>query len=418
MAHLLMVEGWVSENGNLILPLLKELGHTYTFVTRNPGHYKLDGQAGLHPLFQNAADIIETDTNDIPALIERVRSLQFDGVISVCDYYFGAVCAIASAFNLPCPLPRNLKNIRQKHLMRASLDRAGVANAKYRVAYTWSEVLDGAAELGYPLIIKPVDLGSSSFVRVVHDEDALHDAFNALENFPLNYRGQERNHTVLLEEFLQGEEISIECVAYQGKITAIGATDKSLIGYPCFIEDGHMFPANIEEKLLLEATDYIKQVLETLEFDNGIAHAEVKLTETGPRIVEVNPRTPGGFITELITRVTGINLLKVFVELALGKAPDLERTETGIKSAAVKFLTPPRAGTIAEVHGLDSLKNSPHIVRYRIPDYTGRRVGAPVDNDCYMGHVIAVDHEDHKASLYAKQAIEQIKLVFAEEDQK
>ena len=42
MAHLLMVEGWVSENGNLILPLLKELGHTYTFVTRNPGHYKLD----------------------------------------------------------------------------------------------------------------------------------------------------------------------------------------------------------------------------------------------------------------------------------------------------------------------------------------------------------------------------------------
>ena len=57
-------------------------------------------------------------------------------------------------------------------------------------------------------------------------------------------------------------------------------------------------------------------------------------------------------------------------------------------------------------------------MRYRIPDYTGRRVGAPVDNDCYMGHVIAVDHEDHKASLYAKQAIEQIKLVFAEEDQK
>ena len=177
-----------------------------------------------------------------------------------------------------------------------------------------------------------------------------------------------------------------------------------------------MFPANIEGKLLLEATDYIKQVLKALEFDNGIAHAEVKLTENGPRIVEINPRTPGGFITELITRVTGVNLLKVFVELALGKAPDLKRAETGIKSAAVKFLTPPRAGTSTEVHGLDGLKNSPHIVRCRISDCAGRHVAAPVDNDCYMGHVIAVDREDHKAGLYAKQAIEQIKLVFAEGD--
>ena len=93
--------------------------------------------------------------------------------------------------------------------MRASLDRAGVANAKYRLAYTWSEVLDGAAELGYPLIIKPVDLGSSSFVRVVHDEDALHDAFNALENFPLNYRGRNEITPYCWKSFCREKKLAL-----------------------------------------------------------------------------------------------------------------------------------------------------------------------------------------------------------------
>lgn len=416
MAHFLMVEGWVGESGNLILPLLEELGHTYTLVTRNPKHYyRWDGQAGSHPLFQNAAEVIETETNDIPQLIERVRNLRFDGVISVCDYYFDAVNAISSELNLPCPLPKNLKNIRQKHFMRASLDRAGVPNAKYRLAHTWDEVLSEANEMGYPFVVKPVDLGSSSFVRIVHNENELYDAFNALDGFQLNYRDQERNHTILLEEFLKGEEISVECVVYRGEITVIGSTDKSLIGYPFFIENGHMFPADISSGLFSETTDYIKRVLRAVEFDNGVAHIEVKLTERGPRIVEINPRTPGNFIIELIAYVTGLNLLKVFVELALGEAPDLQRKETDIKSAAVKFLTPPRAGTIEEIRGVNILRSNPNIVRCRVADYAGRQVSVPVDNNCYMGHVIAVDREDHKARLYAEQALEQLELIYVEE---
>lgn len=412
MAHFLMVEGWVSETGNLIIPLLKTLGHTYTFVTRNPDHYKIEGQSGLHPLFENAVDVIETDTNNIPALIERVRALKFEGVISVCDYYFEAVRAIADAFDLPCPLPRNLPTIRQKHLMRQALDQAGLPNANYRLAYTWEEVKRGALELGYPLVMKPVDLGSSAFVRLIRNEEELRAAFEALKAFPCNFRQQQRNHVILLEELLQGEEISVECVVFQGNITVIGPTDKSMVGETYFIESGHMFPAKVENTLLAETVEYVKQVLAAVGFDNGVAHTEVKLTANGPRIVEINPRTPGGLITELIERVTGISLLKVFVELALGKTPDLQRSDTGIQSAAIAFLIPPHEGKLAEIRGMETLLEDRHLVRYRIPNAAGRYVESPVDNACYLGHIIAVDAEDQKAGQYAREAIKRLTLIF------
>lgn len=412
MAHFLMIEGWVSDSGNLILPLLEEQGHTYTFATRNPGHYKTENGSGLHRILQNASEIIETDTNDISELIQKVKTLQFDGVITVCDYYFEAARSVADVLELPCPVPENLAEIRQKHLMRKALDRAGIPNAGFRTAETWEEVLKAAGELGYPLIIKPVDLGSGAFVRLARCEEDLQSAFQAQLQFSFNFRGQKRNTVVLLEEQLKGEEVSVEAVADNGKITIIGVTDKSLTGNPYFIETGHMFPAVLGSGEYEIITEYVKKALTATGFRNGVAHTEVKLTEEGPRIVEINPRTPGNYIVELIDRVKGINLLNLFLELALGRKLKLAGRETGIASAAVAFLVPPRGGTIAEVRGTEALQGNPNLIRCSIPRWEGRRIEPPVDNACYLGHILAQDCKGPGARRHAEQAMKQIEIRF------
>ena len=87
MAHLLMIESWVGASGNLLPPLLRELGHSYTFVTRKASHYQNPMSSEKHAVFRYADDVVETETNDLQQLIESVRHVRFDGVITVCDYY-------------------------------------------------------------------------------------------------------------------------------------------------------------------------------------------------------------------------------------------------------------------------------------------------------------------------------------------
>ena len=74
-----------------------------------------------HAVFRYADDVVETETNDLQQLIESVRHVRFDGVITVCDYYIETVCEVAKAYNVPCPFSANVKTARQKHLMRQAV---------------------------------------------------------------------------------------------------------------------------------------------------------------------------------------------------------------------------------------------------------------------------------------------------------
>lgn len=412
MAHLVMIESWVGASGNLLPPLLKSLGHTYTFVTRKPEHYQSAHRTEKHPVIRYADSVLVTETNDIPALVEAVKPYSFDGVITVCDYYIDTVREVARALGLPSPFPEQVKTVRHKHLMRQALDRAGLPNPAYRLARSWPEVESAAEAVGYPLVLKPVDLASSAFVRLVRNAGELRNAYEDLEAFPVNFRGQERDCTYLLEAYMIGEEVSVESVSYKGETVMIGITDKSVTGSPYFIENGHMFPAPVGESLRSEVMQAVQDALKAVGYDHGVAHTEVKLTAEGPRIVEINPRTAGNYIVELIQRVTGMDMLQAFVDLSLGRKPDIVPQDCGIASAAVMFLVPLQAGTILRMEGRELLEADERIVRYKLEECEGREVAAPIDNACYLGYVVTQDRDGLRARSYAEEALGRIRLVY------
>lgn len=412
MAHLLVIEGWISESGNLILPLFKKLGHTYTFATRNSELYKIQDSDKVHPLLEGADKVIHVETNNASEILDSVKKYEFDGVITVCDYYFEIVREVADGLGVPCPVPKKIKNVRNKHLMRQELDKFNIPNAKYIIAKSFEDALSGADCIDYPLIVKPVDLASSSFVCLVNNEEELRKAYEQIESFNVNFRGQEREPIVLLEEYMIGDEVSVESVSFNGETTIIGITDKSLTGKPYFIENAHMFPAKISEDERISLEKYAIDVLNAVGFDNGISHMEVKLTKNGPRVVEINPRTPGNYIVELIKHVTEIELLKIFVELALGNKPIIEKKETKIKSASVMFIVPESEGVIQRIDGIDYLRKDKNVLRYQIMNCDNKYVKTSVDNDCYLGHIITKDEDGKNARQYAERAMEHIKLIY------
>lgn len=373
---------------------IREGGHEFTFLTRDLHHYLRSAPEGAaHPLL-GARNVITTETNDLDALLPEVARLHsvlgFDGVITSCDYYLPTVARIAGHLGLPGPGPEAVENACRKDATRRVLADAGLPGPRFAVHEEWADLARAAKEIGYPLVAKPVDLCAGMFVRRVDDETQLADLVRDLADFPVNARGQRRTPAVLLEELLDGPEVSVETVSYAGAVHMVGVTDKSIGGAPAFIETGHMFPAALPLADLDAAEQTALGALKALGLTDGVvAHTEIKLTSAGPRVVEVNPRPAGNRITELVRHVTGIDLAAAFVDVALGRRPDLGRTDTGLRSAAVGFLVPDRAGTL-EALDAGRLADEPGVLEVQLAE-PGKAVKAAGSNNEYLGHVMAGD---------------------------
>ncbi|MFH9864200.1 ATP-grasp domain-containing protein [Streptomyces sp. NPDC017202] len=394
MAHLLMVESWVGSMSRLLPRAIGEGGHTFTFLTRDLHHYLRSAPEGAaHPLL-GARNVITADTNDVEALLpeaERLHTaLRFDGVLTSCDYYLPAVARIADRLGLPGPGPEAVGNACRKDATRRVLAEAAVPGPRFALHEEWDDLARSAREIGYPLVVKPVDLCAGMYVRRVDDECELADAVRALAGFPVNARGQRRSSAVLLEELLDGPEVSVETVSHAGAVQVVGVTDKSVGGAPAFIETGHMFPADLPPADTEAAEQTALGALKALGLTDGVvAHTEIKLTPDGPRVVEVNPRPAGNRITELVRHVTGVDLAAAFVDVALGRAPDLRPADTGVRSAAIGFLVPDRAGTLEALDGT-GVRDADGVLEVELAE-PGRAVRAAGSNNEYLGHVMAAD---------------------------
>ncbi|MET9441856.1 ATP-grasp domain-containing protein [Streptomyces sp. NPDC006610] len=395
MGHLLVVESWVGSMSRLLPRAIRESGHEFTFLTRDLHHYlRAAPEGAAHPLL-GARNVITAETNDGETLLPFVERLHgvlgFDGVITSCDYYLPTVARIAGRLGLPGPGPEAVENACRKDATRRVLADAGLPQPRFAVEEEWAAVARAAREIGYPLVVKPVDLCAGMFVRRVDDESELAAACRALGDFPVNARGQRRAPVVLLEELLDGPEVSVETVSHDGAVHVVGVTDKSIGGAPAFIETGHMFPAALPAADTEAAEQTALGALKALGLTDGVvAHTEIKLTSAGPRVVEVNPRPAGNRITELVRHVTGIDLAAACVDVALGRTPDLRRTDTGLRSAAIGFLVPDTGGVLDTAPDARRLLDEPGVLEVQLAE-PGRTVKAAGSNNEYLGHVMAAD---------------------------
>ncbi|MBT2544166.1 ATP-grasp domain-containing protein [Streptomyces sp. ISL-44] len=413
MAHLLVIESWVGSMSRLLPRAIREDGHEFTFVTRDLHHYLRPSTAGdgPHPLL-TARNVITADTNDTDALLARLEGLHavlgFDGVVSSCDYYLPAVAHTARRLGLPGPVPEAVEAACRKDLTRRVLAEADVPGPRFALCEGAGEAAVAAREIGYPLVVKPVDLCAGMLVRSVRDERELELACQALAEFPVNARGQDRAPVILLEELLHGPEVSVETVSFGGATHVVGVTDKSIGGAPAFIETGHMFPAGIEGALASEAAETALRAVKALGLDQVVCHTEIKLTPDGPRVVEVNPRPAGNRITELVRHVTGIDLATACVDVALGRLPDLAPRPTGVRSAAIAFLLPDDAGTLAGIEGADSVRAQPEVLELTLAE-PGRTVRAATSNNEYLGHVMTAATEGGGARAAAERLLARLR---------
>ncbi|WP_165368116.1 ATP-grasp domain-containing protein [Phytoactinopolyspora endophytica] len=428
MATLLMVESWLHSTGLCLPPIIRRLGHEYVLLTKDRKLYTSTGDGRPHPVVAEASEIVVVDTNDLDAVLDIATTLasrrNIDGVLTTCDYYLETVAAVAASLGLPGARPEVMRRANQKHLVRAALDAAGVPNPAFAVVDEWQQTREAAARIGTPLIAKPVDLNAGTAVELIDDDAALKDAFWAVAGFEHNTRGQPLQRLLLLEEQLQGQEVSVESVTFAGTTTVVGTTDKSITAPPACVESGHMFPARLGVEVIREVEAFVRDVLAAIGYTHGLSHTEVMITRDGPRLVEMNPRQGGGYIFDLVHLVTGTHPLEMLVELALGRMPRIgdtpaaartpEAGDTGAVSAAVFFVMSPRDGVVERVSGVELLEADPYVHRWAMP--MPAAVRRPRDNDAYLGHVLVVDPDGAGSRAHAEKVVGNLRLHFDDGD--
>lgn len=377
--HLVFVEANTSGTGVLALDKARGLGLVPVLATNSPDRY-----AGL-----GDCEVLHCDTGSLPALRmaikDRFRRDSLAGVTTTSDFYVTTVAELADWLGLPRNPADAMRTCRNKSLLRQRLAKAGLPQPRFATVRSVASVRAAVAAVGLPCVVKPVDDSASNDVLLCFTEEEVAAHTAHILAGTVNVRGLPTAGAVLVEEFLSGPELSVELFGDH----VVGVTEKTVGGSPYFVEQRHLFPAaGPTDELVRVARAAVAAAGVTL----GATHTEVKMTDAGPVVVEINPRLAGGMIPALIQHATGIDLLEQQVRVAAGLPVDL--TPTRSRHAGIQFLLADEPGELTTVDGVAAARRHAEVTVTARP---GRLVGPARSGYDRLGHVIA--HGDSRAEV-------------------
>ncbi len=347
------------------------------------------------------ADIVNEET-----MLKIARDEHVDGVIHPCSEVSMAVMGrINDELGLSGISCEQAICATNKHLMRKAFEKGNAPSPKSILAQdaedAWSRLQN---EFDTDAILKPSrNSGSRGIAKVSRDMDK--GEFIRAYDEALS---ESRDHSVLIEQFIEGPEFSIEMIVWQGEIHVLTVTDKKTTGAPHFVELGHnqpsCFSATDVETLKAAAVAGVR----ALGVNNCACHAEAKLMNGKAYLMEVGARLGGDFIsTELTHLSTGIDMVAAAIDVALGVEPDLSAKEEP-KGVCVRYFCP-KPGKLVSISNTEVL-NNPHVYLWEIYPKEGDVIPAVTSSLCRSGHVIVTEKTPQKAIELAERLIESVKF--------
>jgi S-sulfo-L-cysteine synthase (3-phospho-L-serine-dependent) len=337
---------------------------------------------------------VEIDLNDDALVIAKARVLseKFDihAVYTLNEYRVPLAARIASALNLPHGLSHEAAlNCRNKKNTRQLLAQQGVGSANFVLVRTPQEGISALKQFTLPVIVKPSNDAGSNLVACCETPQDVWDAVEAIQAYSENWVGQVLDPEILLEEYLDGPEFSVEACTASGKTHIIAITAKQTTPAPLAIEVGHTVPAPLPESAVVAIHQVVIDALAALGVMDTVTHTEVKLTATGPKIIEVNARPGGDKIPLLVKAVTGYDLRELSLHLALGGSwANAPRHAVTTSSASVRFLVAERSGTVRLNHS-ESVTTTPGLHQLNLDIQDGNFVEQTTNNYNRLGYFIA-----------------------------
>lgn len=266
-----------------------------------------DGKAICKEYADNFYDISVLEKESI---LEICKTENIDGITTIAtDICIPTIAYITEKLNLVGNSPTCATFTTDKAEMRKCLAEHHVRIPASKTLYQAQDFDE--TEILYPLIIKPADRsGSLGVVKTSNTHETI-----AAIDLAIQYSFSKK---CIVEEFVSGQEVSVETISYQGSHQIITITDKVITDEPYFVELEHHQPSQLPENILTKITEISLQVLDATEVKNGASHIEMKINENGVFVIEIGSRMGGDFIgSDLVYLSTGFDFLKAVIDIAL-----------------------------------------------------------------------------------------------------
>lgn len=291
---------------------------------------------------------------DLEGTCAVVEKYCIDAIVTAAtDKPLVMMARIAQKYGFPFYSVETAQWSTDKFQMKQRFVEGGVPCAKGRLIKSAEETTD----MVYPVIVKPRDNSGSRGVKFCRTQEDLKESMaEALEYSKLD--------SVLVEEFIEGQEYSIEGLHYDGKSEVIQFTEKKTTEFPYNVELGHKQPANLTDEQKDTIRAVVEKIGQALKFENCPSHTELKINERGIFVIETSPRLGGDYITStLVPLSTGINIEDQLLHIVLGESVD---TETGRveKASGVCFLNLPCGKVTAVDSAIKNVATWPAVKKF------------------------------------------------------
>jgi biotin carboxylase len=373
-------------------------------IAKTLGYYV--GVADLNPKapgVKYADEFFNVSTIDTNGIINVAKKFQADGIMTLAtDMPIRSVAIACQELNLSGISPSAAIRATDKNEMMESFKSYSVPHPWFYKVTLEEKLKTIQYKIKYPCIIKPTDNSGSRGVVLVNNESELLDAY-------IYSKKESRSGSIIIQEYLQGCEVSVEIMVQNGIPYVIAVTDKITTGAPHFVELGHSQPSRLNEKDILKIKETAIKAVNSIGINSGPAHVEIMLTKSGPKLIELGARLGGDYITShLVPLSTGVNMVEAVIKGSCGDEYDI--TQKFSKASMIKYFTATNC-TIKGIYGVEDAKRIPGVVEVSFMKKEGDYVGNIYSSNDRIGFVIVQENDVHMAENVCDDAIKCIKIV-------
>jgi biotin carboxylase len=315
------------------------------------------------------------------------RAGRVDAVVAADTPMLVLAATVAAMMGLPHSPVDAVRAATDKAAQRQRWAEAGVPQPSFRLVLTGDSVRQATEAVGFPCVVKAVSLSASQGVLRADDPAAAVEAARRIRKV-LDEAERPASEPLLVEEYLPGPELSIDGVLTAGDLAVTAVFDKpgSPDG-PTFEETLLVSPSRLAAGTLADAVRTAADAARSLGLSTGPVHAELRLRDRGPAMLELAARSIGGLCSRALSFPGGASLEEIILANALGRPVPVPAGPA--RPSGVFMLPVPRSGVLRAVEGRAEALAVPGVTGLNITIPPGQRVRPLPDGDRYLGFIFA-----------------------------
>lgn len=368
---------------------------------------------GEHSLVNEVASGLHIDLYNqdaaIKAIVAASEQDNYCGIIAADDMATEIAAHAAHALRLPHNPPQAVHLTRWKHKARAVLKKAGLPAPDFWTVNISDATQGHTPAITFPCVVKPLNLSASRGVIRCNNIAELVNASKRIANIIAPLPDAEARSTVLIEQYIPGAEIAVEAILVDGELTPIAIFDKpDPLEGPYFEESYYVTPSRLPAVVQQKAVHIIEQACKAYGLTTGPVHAELRINDDEPYIIEIAARTIGGECARLLEYASGQSLEALVIQFATGLVKSDVKFDT---AAGVLMIPTPQSGILRRVEGVLSAQKLPHINAIHLAIREGHELITLPEGASYLGFIFASADSPQQVEQALRDAYAQLNII-------